>query len=374
MDEDFRNSSQPLTGNTAMPDWMQKRRARQQSQSPQPETPSDTSTEVRGAGTAVINAAEPEYDPASAFASIEEPKPKPAPTPEVDLDIRPAPATKPAKRAKPKPAPALVDPNLPENKPPEFGSAEWFQAMREEWLSREALGSYAVSLTAHLLIALVLSLFVFHREVAHMGLNTFLLGGDGGTGGEGGEGLDDSNLLEIDPAAGQAQPAVDTVLSANAVTDALGPNAIAAPEGIGAVALSGDGPGSGNGKGDKDGDGTGDGFGVGGFSMPEGGKVVRKGSFTAWTVPQDPAPGEDYKIIIQVQYKDRKQKLSPRDITGTVAGTDLFRLVISKYTAEFIPEANQVVVNIPGAAARVHDTIKIYSTILKENQRLEIDF
>ena len=48
--------------------------------------------------------------------------------------------------------------------------------------------------------------------------------------------------------------------------------------------------------------------------------------------------------------------------------------MISPHTSEVIPEANQVVVYIPGAAARVRDTIRVYSAMLKENQRLEIVF
>ena len=111
-----------------------------------------------------------------------------------------------------------------------------------------------------------------------------------------------------------------------------------------------------------------------GFKMPAGARVVEKGSFTAWTVPEDPAPGSDYKIIIQIKYRDASQKLLEGDISGSVTGSDTYRFEISPLNSGIIPKASQVVVNIPGAKAGVRDTIEVKSAILMESQRLEIVF
>jgi hypothetical protein len=134
--------------------------------------------------------------------------------------------------------------------------------------------------------------------------------------------------------------------------------------------LLGTGPGSGS----KEGDGGG--AGAGGYVLPADGRVTTRGSFTAWTVPADPAPGEDYKIIIQVEYKRPGQKLRYGDVTGQVIGTDTYRQVISEQSrrTKYLIKANQVVVDVPGAVARVKDTIQVRSGILKETQTLEIEF
>lgn len=380
MDEHARKSSSAAGGNTAVPDWMAKRRARQGDQAAEtgqdvppsaprklppipPPPPSQRKAEV-------VREAQPTVENSSPFPV--------ALTPELSLDAKP-------RTAEPVIAPQSVrlnsksaKPKINDIKPEKVAPANWFEALKEQWLSKDALRGYAVSFGYHLALALILSLFVFHKEVSSMGVGTSLIGGGGEAGGGGGDGgLDDSNVLEINsPPAIQGADKLDTMLSSsNAVSDALGTPALSASSGLTEIGIgpgTGGGEGSGDGKGN--GSGLGDGLGVGGYGMPAAGKFVRKGSFTAWTVPQDPEPGEDYKIIIQVQYKDPKQKLTVRDISGSVLGTDLFKLMISRHTAEFLTDANQVVVHIPGAAARVRDTIKIYSSILKENQRLDIEF
>lgn len=142
---------------------------------------------------------------------------------------------------------------------------------------------------------------------------------------------------------------------------------------------TGNATGKGKGTGNGVGDGTGDGKGLP-FAMPQGGgaKVTRKGRFTAWTDPQDPEPGQNYRIIIQIELPDNIKRLPKRDLVGSyVKGTDSYLDTIPNDTRGFFPgnsQRVQVVVFVPGASALVKDTIKIKSRLLKEEQTLEIVF
>ncbi|NOX55594.1 MAG: hypothetical protein GXP27_14375 [Planctomycetes bacterium] len=116
----------------------------------------------------------------------------------------------------------------------------------------------------------------------------------------------------------------------------------------------------------------------GGFKMPGSGNVVRKGSFTAWTVPEDPDPGESYLIVIQVRLPRWVRNYSPRDLTGHMRGTDGYTTPIGfyrgRYYGKFNSRAKQLVIRIPGAAKNVRDTIHVESRLLREKQDLEIVF
>ena len=133
------------------------------------------------------------------------------------------------------------------------------------------------------------------------------------------------------------------------------------------------------------------------FAMPSGGQVVSAGSFSAWTVPKDPGPGEDYKIVIMVKVPEKRTLYPISDLSGEVIGTDGFSLEIpfgkfrERYGARIqsrgrlafprrndrvrVVEGNvQIVVDIPGASRLVKDTIEVKSRMLKEDQTLEIEF
>ncbi|MHC4875263.1 MAG: hypothetical protein ACYTGL_02115 [Planctomycetota bacterium] len=133
------------------------------------------------------------------------------------------------------------------------------------------------------------------------------------------------------------------------------------------------------------------------FQMPSGGKVVSAGSFTAWTVPKDPAPGEDYKIVIMIRVPEKHRRYRISDLSGSVTGTDGFTLEVpfgkfrNRYgtriqrstelvfpgrrdSARVVDGKVQVVVDIPGAARLVEDTIELKSRMLKEEQTLKIEF
>lgn len=134
------------------------------------------------------------------------------------------------------------------------------------------------------------------------------------------------------------------------------------------------GEGSGSGKGD----GKGDGKGLP-FAMPGGtGKVTQKGSFSAWTVPEDPMPGQNYIIVIQIELPENVRRISRKDLLGSmVVGTDGYRQFIPGNTRGFLPSNGkqvQLVVTVPGASRLVRDTITVKSRILKENQTIAIEF
>lgn len=386
MDDSVKDGSQATVGNTAIPDWLLKRRARLQAQAAKNQITSPIepaqSTPLEAEPPPVATPDEPAEDSVQAPGVIEADEAAPvasATVPAVVAAVEESSAELPDPSIKTDSPPLLIA--LPADVSTEMSASavpkkivlpvvkaeapvllEWQEVLRRRWFGKDALGSYAISIGMHVIVALLLSLVVFHEEIANLGINTLFAEQSENLQSDA---LDDSAVFQIDTSGGQTGEELNAMLSANAVSSALGPSALQAPEIAGATI------GEGEGEGNK----VGDGLSLGGFQMPEGGKgVVKKGSFAAWTVPDDPAPGEDYKIIIQVRYKGRNQKMPTGDISGSVIGTDKYRLMISPHTSEVIPEANQVVVHIPGAAARVRDTIRVYSAILRENQRLEIVF
>ena len=60
------------------------------------------------------------------------------------------------------------------------------------------------------------------------------------------------------------------------------------------------------------------------FSMLEGGKVVSKGSFSAWTVPEDPEPRKDYMIVIRIRLPEKTKLYRISDLSGKVEGSDYY--------------------------------------------------
>lgn len=127
-----------------------------------------------------------------------------------------------------------------------------------------------------------------------------------------------------------------------------------------------------------------------------GGRVVKKGSFTAWTVPRDPEPDKEYTIVIQVKLPARVTRYRASDLSGMVHGTDLYvqtipwdmrwpnvtltvrgeKLVVVK-KKDHLPIRDRkarLLIRVPPAERLVRDTIRIKSRLLKEEQVLEIVF
>ena len=130
--------------------------------------------------------------------------------------------------------------------------------------------------------------------------------------------------------------------------------------------------GKGNGDGDE---GTGTSMHAAGLRIP--GHAQTKGSFSAWSEPQDPKPGEEYEVVIRIRLPDKITKFRGSDISGNVIGTDRYRKTIRFRSNEFFPVENGAVeirIQIPGAQKLVRDTIRVESRILREKQVFEIEF
>lgn len=138
-------------------------------------------------------------------------------------------------------------------------------------------------------------------------------------------------------------------------------------------------------------------FGAAGFlKVPAKGRVVKRGSFAAWTVPLDPEPEKEYTIVIQVKLPATLRRYRASDLSGIVQGSDRYvqtipwdgrwpnvtltvrggRLVVVK-KKDHLPVRNgiaQLMIRVPPAEKLVRDTIRIRSRLLKEEQTLEIVF
>jgi hypothetical protein len=117
------------------------------------------------------------------------------------------------------------------------------------------------------------------------------------------------------------------------------------------------------------------GRGKGGGGAPK--KAVTKGSFTVWTVPEDPEPGQDYVIVIEIKLPEKLRQYPLKDLSGTVVGTDGWKQAIpgkSQGYARIIDNRTQLRIKVPGAPRLVSDTIDIRSRLLKEQQTLTIVF
>lgn len=129
---------------------------------------------------------------------------------------------------------------------------------------------------------------------------------------------------------------------------------------------------------EKDGD---KGLGGSGFLAPKNSRVFKKGSFSAWTIPNDPEPGQNYVIVIVVKLPSRVKRYRATDLSGIVIGTDGYRQPIPGPTYSrgkvYLPMKDKMVqlkIVVPGGASRVRDVIDIRSTMLKEKQRIELEF
>ena len=117
------------------------------------------------------------------------------------------------------------------------------------------------------------------------------------------------------------------------------------------------------------------------FLVPKNAKIFTKGSFTAWTEPNDPGPNEDYSIVITVRLPDRVKRYRATDLSGQVVGTDGYKQKIPgpeyRRGSVYLPVVDrhaQLIIEVPGGGPRVQDTIEIRSTTLKEEQKLVIEF
>lgn len=110
-------------------------------------------------------------------------------------------------------------------------------------------------------------------------------------------------------------------------------------------------------------------------STPTG--SISQGSFSVWTEPEYPNPGEPYRIIVQIQLPPKTKNYHLRDLNGVVVGSDGYRKTIPGINPGPLPIVDgcvRLVIPIVSADERVKDTIFIRSKLLKETQKLLIEF
>ena len=104
---------------------------------------------------------------------------------------------------------------------------------------------------------------------------------------------------------------------------------------------------------------------------------VSAGSFSVWTAPEYPSPGEPYRIIVQIQLPPKTKSYHLRDLSGVVVGSDGYRKPIPGINPSTLPIVDgcvRLVIPIVSADEKVKDAIFIRSKLLKETQKLLIEF
>ena len=105
--------------------------------------------------------------------------------------------------------------------------------------------------------------------------------------------------------------------------------------------------------------------------------AVKRGSFSVWTVPEFPEPGESYKVVIRAKVPEGVTRYPVTDLQGVVVGTDGYRKLIPGSLRGFLPiRGGYVQFEVPIVAANqeIKDTVWIQSKMLKEQQKLLIEF
>ena len=287
---------------------------------------------------------------------------------------------------------AAVAPTAAAPTKPEVDNRPWQQRVIG-WIRGEDGAGYGISLIVHVMVIAVLAIPVIrHFEKTPDAIAVSTEPFEEGGGGFGG--FVDTELGE--PLEASASQPI-SLLPAQMAHDALP---------ITNALLSGTGKGSG---GAGAGTGSGDGGFGGGIGPVVPGNAVRKGSFTAWTVPtfginyskrfgepdpkpgDSPRPGQPYHIIIQMKIPRGKTTYAlASDLTGKIVGTDGYRqripentLVLGADGKTFVQPRGSIRVKnglvhiqvfVPGAERLVKDTIEISSKMLKEEQTLELVF
>jgi len=236
----------------------------------------------------------------------------------------------------------------------------WHERLVRRVVGAAAVG-YGASLLVHLLLLLSLSMVV----VAGTGLDQLAifagLSEDAGTSNEKFDEIFDTKM--------DLPPGETDVLSISALDRSSDSETAHLQPSLASVSAAG---AEGGAEGDGEAEETGH-----KFAMPTGGNVVTEGSFTAWTIPEDPAPGEKYTIVIQIKLPQRIKSYRSSDLSGTVVGTDRYRQELPGLQPKFLPvrkSSVQLEILVPGASELVQDTIRIRSRLLKEERELKLVF
>ena len=105
--------------------------------------------------------------------------------------------------------------------------------------------------------------------------------------------------------------------------------------------------------------------------------AVSAGSFSVWTEPDNPDPGEPYKIIVQIRLPDGTERYSIADLEGVVVGSDGYQKLIPGNLRGFLPVHEgqaRFEIHIVSADEDVQDTVFVRSKVLREAQKLQLRF
>ena len=267
-----------------------------------------------------------------------------------------------AESAAPSPLPwgaASADAQSDQEQPPR--NAHWYWRQSVRWFHGAVAAGYGISLIAHAVVLLALSLIIYVDATREDPIQTTI--GDV----EEAQALEDITDVRIDMPVGDPTISESLQAAANMELSPQAENRVLTGVEDSLESLF-----------DREGA---DGAGGAGFVAPANAKVFRKGNFSAWTVPDNPNPGQDYVIMIVVKLPERINKYQATDLKGIVVGTDGYQQQIPgpEYSRGrvYLPMKDhtaQLAITVPGAAARVKDRIEIRSTLLNEKQILEITF
>lgn len=128
--------------------------------------------------------------------------------------------------------------------------------------------------------------------------------------------------------------------------------------------------------------------------LPPGSNAISVGRFTAWSIPENPAPFQNYQIVVEIQFPSEEKKYDLHDLSGLLVGTDRYtqRLPFHAGITTFTPQNGtiqpisltrpipiidnrvQVIIPVPGAARMVRDRITLSSKQLGERRTLTLVF
>lgn len=264
-----------------------------------------------------------------------------------------------------------------EEAPPLSWKKDW-KKLALVWLASNASCGYGVSLIVHTMLLAGMSAIIYHSMDENQSISMIITDADAMP-------VEFTEIMDLKmepPGGAQAQlPQLQPVPLNPALTD------ISSSLLDSAASIAGN---------DGDEGAPGDNLGFA-FSMPEGGKVVSKGSFSAWTVPEDPEPRKDYMIVIRIRLPEKTKLYRISDLSGKVEGSDYYvqHLPFDPERKDLIPRTErggqivqvrkndrlrviknhvQIMIPVKGAASLVRDAIQVKSRMLKEDQQLEIVF
>ena len=246
------------------------------------------------------------------------------------------------------------------------------------WLISTASCGYGVSLIFHTFLLGAMSAIVYHSMDDNQSITTIITDADAMP-------IEFTEIMDltVEPAGSSANqlPQLTKIPITNAEAE------------ISSSLLDSTASNAGN---NGEGGDTDEGFGFM-FSMPEGGKVVSKGSFSAWTVPEDPEPRKDYMIVIRIRLPDKIKLYRISDLSGKVEGSDDYKQYLpfdpnrkdlaarserggqivklrSSSRLRVIKNHVQIMIPVLGGNSLIRDTIHVKSRMLQEDQKLEIEF